>query len=100
MPKEPEPFGVPTDERIGFDVPESIAPPEHAPQSRHHPASGIGGPSWSHLSLLKQGQLLAEEQIFGCEHTPRPETESEKTTAIEQDERRSNKAVAQGGQEN
>jgi hypothetical protein len=90
---------MPSDERIRFDVPQSIAPLEHSAQSRHHPPRGIGGPSWFNLPLLKQRQLLPEEQILGCKDAARPDPDREKAAEIEQHDHRSNKAMPQSGEQ-
>jgi hypothetical protein len=44
-PKQAKSLPVPTDERIRFYLPQSIAPSEHPAQNCHHPARGIIGPS-------------------------------------------------------
>ena len=88
---------MPTDERIRFDVPQNIAPLEHSAQSCHQPPRGIVGPPWFDLPLLKQRQLLPEEEILGCKRTARPDSDSEKATEIEQYDRYSNKAVRRAG---
>jgi hypothetical protein len=85
---------MPTDERIWFHIPQSIAPFEHSAQSRHHPPCGIVDPSRFHLPLLKQRQLLPEEQILGRKRAPGPDAADEKATAIEQHDRRSNETVS------
>jgi hypothetical protein len=58
-PEEAE--ALTTDERIGFDVPHSIASGEHSAEGRHHPPCRIVGPAWFNFPLPKQGQLLAEK---------------------------------------
>jgi hypothetical protein len=82
-PQQPEALAVPADERFGFDIPQSRAPREHVAQSRHNPPRGIGGASRLNLSLLKECQLLAQEQILGCERAARPQADGDKMSEIE-----------------
>jgi hypothetical protein len=89
---------MPADQRIGLDVPQNIAPLEHSAQGCHQPPCGIVCSSWFNLPLLKQRQLLPEEQILGCKRTPGPSSDREKTTDIEQYDGRSNQAVPDSGE--
>ena len=73
---------MPTDERIGFDSPQSLAPREHVAQSRHNPARGVIGPACFDLPFLKQRQLFAEKQILGRECTARPQADGDKVSEI------------------
>ena len=77
-PEPLKPFPVPPNEGIGFDIPQSITPGEHLAESRHDPPRGIAGPARLSLSLLKQCQLLPEEQILRCERAPSPATDGDK----------------------
>jgi hypothetical protein len=43
------------------------------------------GAVWLHLALLKQGELFAQEEVFGSQRTARPGNEHEKTDEIERE---------------
>ena len=85
-PEPLKPFPVPPNEGIGFDIPQSITPGEHLAESRHDPPRGIAGPARLSLSLLKQCQLLPEEQILRCERAPSPATDGDKPNEVEQNQ--------------
>jgi hypothetical protein len=44
---------------------------------------GIVGPSGFNPPLLKQRQLLPEEQVLGCQRAARPDASGEKAAEIE-----------------
>jgi len=85
-PEQLKPFPVPPNEGIGFDIPQSITPGEQLAESRHDPPRGIAGPARLSLSLLKQCQLLPEEQILRCERAPSPATDGDKPNEVEQNQ--------------
>jgi hypothetical protein len=85
-PEPLKPFPVPPNEGIGFDIPQSITLGEQLAESRHDPPRGIAGPARLSLSLLKQCQLLPEEQILRCERAPSPATAGDKPNEVEQNQ--------------
>src|SRR5215475_15032855 len=60
-PEETESLAVPTDEGIGLDVHQGVAPGEQTTQNYHNQPSGIIGAVWLHFPLLKQGKLFSQE---------------------------------------
>ena len=70
-PKEAESLAVPTQERVGLDIQQRVAPREPLTQGRHHPAGGLVGPPRPDLPLLEQGQLLSQEKVLGHQRRPR-----------------------------
>ena len=91
---------MPADQGIRFHIPQSIAPGEHPAQGCHYPARGIAGRSWLDLPLLKQCQLLTEEQVLSRQSAARPHAKSDETTQIEDHDRRSDEAVPESGDQN
>jgi hypothetical protein len=66
---------VPTQERVGLDIDQRVAPSEPWTQGRHYPTCGIVGPPRPDLPLLEQSQLLSQEEVLG--HQRRPGTRRE-----------------------
>ena len=58
---------VPPHKRVGSDDREELSPVDH-PGERHECDSGsIIQPAWPDVPLDVEGQLLAKEEILGCE---------------------------------
>jgi hypothetical protein len=66
---------------------------------RHQSAGGIVSSVGSDLPLLKECQLLPEEQILSCESAAGIGEHKCKAAKIEQDHRSSAKAMPQGNDE-
>jgi hypothetical protein len=58
-PEQTEPLAMPSDQRLGLNHNQSVAPVEPPAHEAHQPTSGIVGPARFSLALLKQGKLLA-----------------------------------------
>ena len=69
----------------GLDVHQGAAPREHGPQNDHNQPRGIVGAVWLDLALLEQGELFAEEEVFGSQCAARPGNEQEETNEIARD---------------
>src|SRR5262249_1414754 len=63
-PEETESLAVPAEEGIGLDVHQGATPREHAGENHHDQSSGVMGPVWFQLPLLKQGELFAQEEVL------------------------------------
>ena len=94
-PEVKESHAVPAEEGIGLDLHQGAAPPEPACENSHDQPSGILGPVWFHLVLLKQRERLGQEEVLGCQCAARPGSEHEKTDEITRDEGQSVEAVCQ-----
>ena len=58
-PEKTEPLAVPSDQRLGLDHNQSVAPVQPPAHETHQPPGGILGPVRFGLALLIQGKLLA-----------------------------------------
>ena len=58
---------MPTEEGVGLDVHQGVAPREQAAKDYHNQPSGIIGAVWLHLPFLEQGKLFAQEEVLGSE---------------------------------
>jgi hypothetical protein len=76
-PEETESLAVPTEEGVGLDVHQGVAPREQAAKDYHNQPSGIIGAVWLHLPFLEQGKLFAQEEVLGSECAARPGNEDE-----------------------
>ena len=69
-PEQPKSLALPSDQSIRFDVDQGVTPGKEPAERGHEPAGGIIRAPRSHLALLVQGELLAEEQVFGSQLSP------------------------------
>jgi hypothetical protein len=77
-PKEAKALAVPGDEGPGPHYNQSVSPIEPAAEQHQGQARGIVGTSGLDLALLVERELLAQEQILGCERGSGPQAETEK----------------------
>src|SRR5215472_13078927 len=89
---------MPTGQGIRLHVDQRAAPREEPAQSGHHPAGGVVRASGSGLALLKEGQLLAEKEIFSEEGGMGPRRQNGQRSQIEKDANRGSEAVDGAGE--
>ena len=68
-------------------------------QSRHHPPTGVVGPSWLNLPLLKQRQLFPEKKVLCGQSAAGMRHEESQSDEVQHDERQCSKAVCNGAAE-
>jgi hypothetical protein len=79
-PKETEALSLPADQRFGSDDDESVAPVEPPAEECEQPARRRIWSTGSHIPLLVQRKLAAQEEDLGFELSPRPQSQSEELT--------------------
>jgi hypothetical protein len=65
FPKQTKSFAMPTDQRVGVDDGEGIAPVKQMRQSSHGKADSIGRAARFNFPLDKESELLTQKQILG-----------------------------------
>jgi len=85
MPEELESFTVPGDQGFGLHHDQSVTPIEPAAQQHQRQAGRIVSTSRLDLAFLIKGELLAQEQILGCERASGAQAETHKVEKISQD---------------
>ena len=73
-----------TDQSIRFDIDHGVTPGKEPAECGHEPARGIFGAPGSHLVLLVQGKLFAEEQVFGSQPSPGSDCQHEQKSKIDE----------------
>jgi len=69
---------------------------EHSAQGRHHPPGCIVGPPRFNLPLLKERQLLPQEEVFGGQRAAGALREESQSDQVEHNQRQCPKAVCNG----
>jgi len=82
-PEQTEPLAVPSDQGLGLDHDQRVAPVEPPAQEAHEPACGIVGPVGFVFALLKQGKLLAQKQVLSLHGAPGPARHQDQSKKIQ-----------------
>ena len=84
-PEEAAALAVPGDQGPGPHHNQSVSPIEPAAQQHQRQAGRIVSTSRLDLAFLIKGELLAQEQILGCERASGAQAETHKVDKISQD---------------